>query len=45
MYDKSIPPVEDNRRPVDFAQFIGAIRQVGLYRLVLNEVPLNPARG
>lgn len=27
------------RKPIDFNQFIGAIQQLGLYWLVLNEVP------
>ena len=31
------------RKPVDFGQFIEAVRQLGLYWLVLNEVP--PATG
>jgi CheY-like chemotaxis protein len=31
------------RKPVDFAQFIDAVRQLGLYWLVLNETP--QARG
>jgi two-component system, response regulator len=31
------------RKPVDFAQFMEAIRQLGLYWLVLNELP--PRRG
>jgi two-component system response regulator len=30
------------RKPVDFAQFIDAARQLGLYWLVLNEPPLIP---
>ena len=29
------------RKPVDFAQFTEAIRELGLYRLVLNELPPN----
>lgn len=31
------------RKPVDFAQFVEATRQLGLYWLVLNEMP--PSRG
>lgn len=31
------------RKPVDFSQFLEAIRQLGLYWLVLNEVP--PSKG
>lgn len=29
------------RKPVDFSQFMEAVRQLGLYWLVLNEVPAN----
>jgi two-component system, response regulator len=32
------------RKPVDFAQFIEAARQLGLYWLVLNELPRSPGR-
>jgi CheY-like chemotaxis protein len=32
------------RKSVDFIQFIEAVRQLGLYWLVLNESPLNGAR-
>jgi two-component system response regulator len=31
------------RKPVDFSQFLEAIRQLGLYWLVLNETP--PSKG
>jgi CheY-like chemotaxis protein len=34
------------RKPVDFAEFVEAVRQVGLYWLVLNEPPpAGPVRG
>jgi CheY-like chemotaxis protein len=33
------------RKPVDFAQFVEAVRTVGLYWLVLNEIPPLPAGG
>ena len=32
------------RKPVDFSQFIEAVRQLGLYWLVLNESPPEPGR-
>lgn len=33
------------RKPVDFSEFIEAMRELGLYWLVLNQPPLVPARG
>jgi CheY-like chemotaxis protein len=33
------------RKPVDFAQFVEAVRNVGLYWLVLNEAPPLPSPG
>jgi hypothetical protein len=33
------------RKPVDFLQFIEAVRQLGLYWLVLNEAPPRTAGG
>lgn len=32
------------RKPVDFIQFTEAVRQLGLYWLILNEVPQSPQR-
>ncbi|MDQ2679632.1 MAG: response regulator [Candidatus Eremiobacteraeota bacterium] len=32
------------RKPVDFNEFVEAVRQVGLYWLVLNEPPPNPGQ-
>ncbi len=33
------------RKPVDFAQFLEAVRQLGLYWLVLNETPRHQGEG
>jgi two-component system, response regulator len=33
------------RKPVDFAQFVEAVRQLGLYWLILNEKPRNAPEG
>lgn len=32
------------RKPVDFIQFTEAVRQLGLYWLILNEIPQSPQR-
>lgn len=32
------------RKPVDFAQFLEAVKQIGLYWLLLNEPPVPPRR-
>lgn len=32
------------RKPVDFSQFLEAVKQIGLYWLLLNEPPVSPRR-